>query len=306
MAIPKIEKYTITSAITKVNNKVKWQPEVDKSVLLIHDMQNYFVNFYDCNTEPMLSVIKNIKKLKGQCKKAGIPVVYSAQPCNQSPQDRALLTDFWGTGLKGDDKLVNIREEITPEENDIVYTKWRYSAFQRTDLLEYLRKEKRNQLIICGIYAHIGILSTSLEAFMSDIKPFVISDAVADFSPEEHEMALNYISQRCGRVLNTEELNTAISSKNYRQELSLQSMRKDVADSLMLPTDEVQADDNLIDLGLDSVRMMTLLGKWQKQGTTVRFTELAETATLAEWWEMIEPTLVRTPTNEGVINECSL
>ena len=79
-------------------------------------------------------------------------------------------------------------------EHDIVLTKWRYSAFKRSDLLERMQNWNRDQLIIGGVYAHIGCMVTAIEAFMSDIQPFLVGDAVADFSEEEHRLALKYVS----------------------------------------------------------------------------------------------------------------
>lgn len=291
MAIPKIKEYSICNEVKTVVNKVSWLPNAHESILLIHDMQDYFVKFYNPKAEPISSVINNIKNLKERCKSLNIPVVYSAQPCDQSPEDRALLTDFWGNGLKKELNQEGILNEIKPDEDDRVYTKWRYSAFQKTDMLEFMRREGKTQIIICGIYAHIGILSTSLEAFMSDIKPFVVADAVADFSTKEHNMALEYISQRCGNVLTLNELNNIFEVQAPVQTLCLESMRKDVADSLVIPINDILLDDNLMDFGLDSIRMMILISKWHEQGANIRFDELAEAATLNEWWEMIKPTL---------------
>ena len=59
---------------------------------------------------------------------------------------------------------------------------------------------------ICGIYAHIGCLLTAGEAFMKDIQPFFIADALADFSLEKHRLALVYAAERCAVTLTTERL----------------------------------------------------------------------------------------------------
>ena len=43
--------------------------------------------------------------------------------------------------------------------------------------------------------------ATALEAFMQDVQPFFVLDAVADFSEAEHRMAVSYVSRRCGMSL---------------------------------------------------------------------------------------------------------
>ncbi len=47
--------------------------------------------------------------------------------------------------------------------------------------------------MITGQYAHIGCMTTATDAFMRDIKPFMVADALADFSRDEHLMSLKYV-----------------------------------------------------------------------------------------------------------------
>lgn len=210
MALPKIAPYWYREQ--EHQNRVNWRVDPARSALLVHDMQRYFVRAFELERDgqplPDAQIniaIANIRRLLDAAHAANIPVYYTAQPPRQNPADRRLLTDFWGDGLQ-DDENARILDELAPTEADTVLTKWRYSAFVRSPLEEQLKDLGRDQLIIGGIYAHIGCLTTALEAFMRDIQPFMVADALADFTAEEHRMACEYASGRCARVLNTAEV----------------------------------------------------------------------------------------------------
>ena len=209
MALPKIAPYSYREQ--EHQNRVNWRVDPARAALLVHDMQRYFVRAFELERDgqplPDAQIniaIANIRRLLDAAHAANIPVYYTAQPPRQNPADRRLLTDFWGDGLQ-DDENAQILDELAPTEADTVLTKWRYSAFVRSPLEEQLKDLGRDQLIIGGIYAHIGCLTTALEAFMRDIQPFMVTDALADFTAEEHRMACEYASGRCARVLNTAE-----------------------------------------------------------------------------------------------------
>ncbi len=199
---------------TPVANRVNWRPQANRAALLIHDMQTYFLQKYDMNQAPIPMLIERIATLRDICHKLGIPVFYTAQPTEQPEKDRALLNDFWGPGLTATEfhEQQAVVPELAPADTDIMLTKWRYSAFQRSDLREQLRELGRDQLIITGVYAHIGCMTTALEAFMQDVQPFLAIDGVADFSLEEHHQAIRHVSQRCGVSLTCAEIQDSLQA----------------------------------------------------------------------------------------------
>ncbi|MGC5014229.1 isochorismatase family protein [Streptosporangium sp. DT93] len=202
MSLPAIAPYPMPGPGDLPDNRVDWRPDPRRALLLVHDMQNHFVNAFTPRREPLNELMTNIGLLRA----TGVPVVFSAQPGAQDPGRRGLLKDFWGAGIGGDGHSQAIVDELAPAPADVLLTKWRYSAFQRTELLTIMRESGRDQLIICGIYAHIGCLMTACEAFMSDIQTFLVSDAVADFSADYHRMALSYAAERCAVVMPTHRL----------------------------------------------------------------------------------------------------
>lgn len=69
--------------------------------------------------------------------------------------------------------------------------------------------------------------------------------------------------------------------------LTLESMRADIAAMMHEPPSAVGDDDNLIDLGLDSIRAMALLQRWIAAGAQIEFAEFAEKPELGHWWKLI-------------------
>lgn len=202
--IPAIDAYQLPRPGDLPANTANWTMSPQRTVLLVHDMQRYFLRPFP----PVVrdGIVANIAMILRHCRTLGVPVAYTAQPGGMSEEDRGLLKDFWGPGMDPAPADRAVVDELAPDPDDLVLTKWRYSAFFRSQLLSWLRDHRRDQIIVCGVYAHVGVLATALEAFTNDIQPFLVADAVGDFSPQHHELALRYAAARCAMVVTTEEM----------------------------------------------------------------------------------------------------
>ncbi|GAA3003920.1 hypothetical protein GCM10010519_39930 [Streptomyces lactacystinicus] len=67
----------------------------------------------------------------------------------------------------------------------------------------------------------------------------------------------------------------------------MERIRAEVADLLGEDPAEIPLDENLVDWGLDSIRLMTLAGRWQEAGAEVAFVQLAERPAIEAWAELL-------------------
>jgi trans-2,3-dihydro-3-hydroxyanthranilic acid synthase len=183
--IPGIDPYPLPTSADLPKNVATWTVDPRRSAVLVHDMRRFFLRPFP---EAMAGqLVRNTVSVLDRCRELGMPVAYTMQPGSMNPQQRGLLADFWG-------------------RLDGVFTKWRYSAFFRTDLLAWLRRHGVDRLVICGVYAHVGVLMSAVDAFTNDIQPFLVADAIADFSAEDHRSAMEYAARNCAVVVTAEDV----------------------------------------------------------------------------------------------------
>jgi len=206
MGLPTIPAYPLPTAAELPAARGPWQPETGRLALLVHDMQRYFLAAYEVQAEPIAPAIANLARLLSHARSRGIPVFYTAQRGNQDRRDRGLQADLWGPGMRAVPEHETIVDALAPADGDHVLVKHRYSAFQRSNLETLMQARGRDQVLITGVYAHIGVLSTATEAFQRDIQTFVAADAVADFTRADHDMALHWIARTCGVPLTTDQI----------------------------------------------------------------------------------------------------
>ncbi|MFJ7244048.1 isochorismatase family protein [Kitasatospora sp. NPDC098652] len=210
MGLPRIASYPLPDAGELPANRVSWTVDPARAVLLVHDLQNHFLDAFPGDAAPVPELLDNAAALAAAARASGVPVVYSAQRGGQSPAERGLQQDFWGSGIPDDPRATAVADAVAPAGGDTVLTKWKYSAFVRTGLAQLLRDQGRDHLVITGVYAHIGVQATACDAWMRDVRAFVVADAVADFGPDEHRAALEWIAGRCGVVTTADVVRAAL------------------------------------------------------------------------------------------------
>ncbi|WP_370177877.1 phosphopantetheine-binding protein [Alteriqipengyuania sp.] len=69
--------------------------------------------------------------------------------------------------------------------------------------------------------------------------------------------------------------------------MTLEDLRRQLAEVMEIDPADLPDDGNLIDLGLDSMRAMNLAMQWEEDGLELDFADLAESETLAGLWSLI-------------------
>lgn len=69
--------------------------------------------------------------------------------------------------------------------------------------------------------------------------------------------------------------------------VSYDALVREIAELLEVSPEELSPQDSLLDWGLDSIRIMTLVERWRALGVDVNFLTLAEAPTLAEYARLL-------------------
>jgi isochorismate hydrolase len=205
-----IEPYPMPDSGELPPNTAPWTLDPRRAVLILLDLQNAALRAFPAGESPLTDLLRNAAALRERCATAGIPVAYTAQPGVMTEEQRGLLKDFWDRSTSLDPAERAIHPAVAPRPGDWVLARKRYSAFHDTSLLWRLRESGRDQLIIAGVYGHIGILTTAVDAFTHDIQPYVVADAIADLTAADHRRTLQYVAARCGVTSTTKQLLTGL------------------------------------------------------------------------------------------------
>ncbi len=128
-----------------------------RAALLIHDMQDDLVSFLGRELPDDGAGDREYCCAARLLQTAQYPGLLHRPAEEQSDEDRALLNDMWGPGLTRSPEQQKVVDRLTPDADDTVLVKWRYSAFHRSPLEQMLKESGRNQLIITGYMPTLAV-----------------------------------------------------------------------------------------------------------------------------------------------------
>lgn len=148
--------------------------KADRSQLLLIDVQERLVPAMQ-DADEVVSACAFLAHAAGHC---GVPVVISEQ---------------YPKGLGH-----TVPPLLEATSRPVVVEKTAFSVAQEKKLLDKLRKkrsdQRRDQIIICGVEAHVCVLQSALELSISGFEVFVVADAVSSRHIGSRDIALSRLA----------------------------------------------------------------------------------------------------------------
>ena len=73
-----------------------------------------------------------------------------------------------------------IADAVAPDTESHVIEKSRHSAFFKIPLEELLSKMNRDHVVVCGVFAHHGVMVSTIGGYMRNFQMTLVADALGD------------------------------------------------------------------------------------------------------------------------------
>jgi nicotinamidase-related amidase len=156
------------------------------------------------------AIINNVSKILNYFRENKLPLVFVRRihRKNGSDVDKQRTALFKNTGgfLVEGSRGAEIIDQLKPLPSEIVITKKRWSAFFHTELDLMLRREKIEDLIICGIQTPNCIRATFTDAISLDYNVIVLEDGTASNTINVQKSNLFDMGNMGAKILKTNEV----------------------------------------------------------------------------------------------------
>jgi isochorismate hydrolase len=180
-------------------NTRRAMPMVKKAALLVIDMQHYFHGL-------VAPILDNVLSLIYACRIAQVKIVFTRHGVHDPENDGGMLATWWDDLIRHGSEAWELDRELKPNSSDLIIDKNRYSAFQGTDLDDWLRKNGVEDLIISGVMTNLCCETTARDAFGLDYRVFFVADATATINEELHLATLKNLAYGFSYILDAQGL----------------------------------------------------------------------------------------------------
>lgn len=207
----------------------------EKTGLIVVDMQNAFCKkggMFDLagrlDENRIRPVIEANRRIIAAVRRKGLKIIYLTMGYRPDLADAGGpdSPNYWKEGslatlrlypeLKGKCLTVGswdhqIVDELTPQAQDIVVNKNRFSGFANTGLDGILKNNGLQYLLFSGVFTNICVESTLRDAFFQEYFPVLISDGCANSGPDfTQEATIWTVTSVFGWVLDSAGLLSAL------------------------------------------------------------------------------------------------
>ncbi len=174
-----------------------------KKAVLVLDMLNDFVTGKLACPRAQ-RIISNIRLVLVAARKAGVPVIYS-NDAHLPGVDHEF--SVWGEHALAGTRAAQVIPELAPKKGDYIVPKRNYSGFFETDMDGLLRGLGVEEVVLCGLHAHICVRHTSADAFFRGYGITVIGDGVESFTDEDYKSGIEYVKMAYkARIADSDEI----------------------------------------------------------------------------------------------------
>jgi isochorismate hydrolase len=165
-------------------------PEV--SALLILDMQDYFLEPSSHAYVPSgPTILPNLQALIAAYSQHRLPIIFTRHL--NTPEDAGVLKTWWHDMITAEDPLSAITSQFDLSKGSVVQ-KTQYDAFYNTGLENILQTNSIQQVLICGVMAHLCCETTARAAFVRGFEVFFTIDGTATYNQDFHLATLMNLS----------------------------------------------------------------------------------------------------------------
>ena len=198
-----------------MQEKLKERVDPTKTALVIVDVQNDFAHPEGAfgkrghDMSRMTEMVPRLQKLIDAAHRASVSVIFI-----HTIHDRWTDSESWVSRKDNVGEMAVCREgtwgtefyKVSPDIQDFVVTKRRYSAFQDTELDLVLRSIGVRNIICTGIATNVCVESTARQGYMLDYHLVFVDDCSATTSQREHDATLENMRNFFGLVATADEI----------------------------------------------------------------------------------------------------